>query len=376
MNKRIKYFCYYGDKDATHSRDSSPAADTKIDYIIAALNNCSYGVDIISSATNESLQLSSSYSKIEQNNTYKFFLCIGKSKYGVLNLLDRVVRNIQLFIWCITHLKRNEQVMIYHSLGYVNVFIILSKLLRIRIIGDVEEIYQDVHDFSNFTKRNEFRFFKLCDKFMFPNTVLNDRINSKGIPSVVCHGIYRNAVLKYSKFTDGLIHVLYSGTFDPVKGGAVAAVKSCKYLDERYHLHITGFGDKSQVCAEIEAIRNETKASISFHGYLDTAQFVELLQRCHIGLCTQDPTSRLNLTSFPSKILNYLSNGLVVLSGINDAITKSAVGDILFYYQEQTPKSISEGILKIGFPDYKVGRDRLEKLDIDFKSNLGTFLDR
>ena len=50
LDKRIKYFSYRGCADPERRRDNSPAADTKIDYIIEVLNRCGYGVDHISKA--------------------------------------------------------------------------------------------------------------------------------------------------------------------------------------------------------------------------------------------------------------------------------------------------------------------------------------
>lgn len=50
LNKRIKFFTYHGCMEQGKRRDNSPAADTKIDYIINVLNRLGYGVDIISRA--------------------------------------------------------------------------------------------------------------------------------------------------------------------------------------------------------------------------------------------------------------------------------------------------------------------------------------
>ena len=144
-------------------------------------------------------------------------------------------------------------------------------------------------------------------------------------------------------------------------------------MDERYHVHVTGFGRKEHeaiVCAEIERVRPHTKCMISFHGYLDDAEFLNLMRRCSIGLCTQDPTSQLNLTSFPSKILNYMANGLTVISGRNRAIEESAVGDLITYYDVQSSESIAQSIMAVQNQNCESGIDRLRFLDSEFEKEL------
>lgn len=62
-------------------------------------------------------------------------------------------------------------------------------------------------------------------------------------------------------------------------------------------------------------------------------------------MSTQDPSAAFNSTSFPSKILVYLANGLKVVSIRIPAIEQSAVVDSLVFYDKQTPEKIAEAIL-------------------------------
>ena len=362
MQKRIKYFSFYGCVTEWQKRDSSPAADTKMDYIIDVINRCGVSVDVVSLATCPDFNPSKGFKINKGSNSYKFFPCLGKSKIRIIRYSDLILRNIQLLCWCLFNLQKYEQIIVYHSLGYDKLFILLKQILNIRIIGDIEEIYQDVHNFSTTTRKDEYRFIDICDKYMFPNHVLTQKM-CKNKPYLVCHGIYKVSSPSVKKINDGLIHLLYSGTYDPQKGGALAAVKAAEYLPEIYHLHITGFGDSTIVCSEINRLKSKGYSNITFHGYLPNDEFVKLMQSCHIGLCTQNPVSKLNLSSFPSKILNYISNGLMVLSGHNEAIDSSSVSDIIYYYAYQTPEAIAKAISEINVLDPEVGYNRLRVLD-------------
>lgn len=375
-NPRFRYFSYYGCNDPERRRDNSPAADTKMDYIMEVLNRIGYDVEHVSLAQSATPKYISGYCEKKGNNTFRYFASFGKTS-SPLRVFNRWFVHIQFLTWCLFNLKRNEQVLVYHSLGYDADFLFLKKVKGIRIIGDIEEIYQDVSRQKSSQERNEYRFIDICDKYMFPNTILNERINKSNKPYIVCHGIYK--VNKYDpvSYNDGKIHVLYAGTYDPNKGGAIASIKAAEFLDERYHLHVTGFGSEKfekDVQKEVERINSITKAQITFHGYLDDTAFIDLIHHCSIGLCTQNPTKTLNLTSFPSKILNYMANGLVVTSGRNRAIEESAVGNLIYYYEEQTPKCIAETIMTINNPNSKEGFNRLMMLDSQFQENLKLFI--
>ena len=368
-NKILRYFSYYGCNDPERRRDNSPAADTKMDYIIEVLNRIGYDVEHVSLAQSATPKYISGYCEKKGNNTFRYFASFGKT-LSPLRVFNRWFVHIQFLTWCLFNLKPNEQVLVYHSLGFDADFLFLKKVKGIRIIGDIEEIYQDVSKQKISKEKNEYRFIEICDKFLFPNTVLNERLNKNNRSYLVCHGIYKANEIVAEKFSDGKIHLLYSGTFDPVKGGAVASIRMAEFLPENYHLHITGFGDDTAVLSELRRIKNVAKCDITYHGYLDNEAFVNLMQSCSIGLCTQDPTSLLNLTSFPSKILNYMANGLVVLSGRNRAIEESSIADVIYYYDEQSPKAMADAVLRIEYSDLEEGRNLLNELDRHFKDGL------
>lgn len=381
MDKRIKYITYYGDCDKDSLRCNSPAADNKTDYVIESLNKCGYSVDVISHSyiSVKGLYFRSKV-KIIGHNTFRYFGCFGKSKYKILNVLNRMYMDMGFFFWCFFNIRNREQIIVYHSLGYDNVFIKLSKIKRITIIGEIEEVYQDVHKQTVVRSKNEFQFIDCCSKYIFPTSYLDGKLNHKHKPAIIIHGIYsvehRRDVIP---FDSGKIHVVYAGTLDTRKGGAAAAAAAAEYLPERFHIHILGFGDKDQVSAILQTIKSvntSSRAEVSYDGYLQGEEFIRFLQRCQIGLSTQDPTAVFNETSFPSKILTYLSNGLMVVTVRIPAIENSAVGRSLFYYDEQAPESIAKAVIQCAETSVCIDSSSLlDELDHDFVSALEKLLD-
>ena len=161
--------------------------------------------------------------------------------------------------------------------------------------------------------------------------------------------------------------------FDPRKGGAVAAVDAAEFLDENYHIHVIGFGSDIEIKylkEEIVRVSNKTKCVVSYDGLKHGDEYIRFIQSCDIGLSTQNPDAAFNATSFPSKILSYLSNGLRVVSIRIPAIEGSDVGDKLFYYDEQTPKQIADAILSVDMAQAYDSRSDIVDLSNKFQNEL------
>ncbi len=377
--KRIKYICYYPSQDTKKPRKCVEAATTKIDYIVSVLNRKGIAVDIISPAivSKKGFCFSIGESTTFGINTLKFFPSFGCLGFAPLRGLSRLLTYYCFRRYLKNKIIDNEDVIVYHTLDYCSFLLNLRKTHNFRLIGEVEEIYQDVYTQTPKLSEDEYRFFGICDCYIFPNTLLNEKINNNDKPSLVIHGIYKLQAKIAEKFDDGKIHVLYSGTFDPIKGGALAAIEAGLYLSENYHVHVTGFGNEKHyntILKKAEEIKRKSQALITLHGFISRQDLIVLMQQCHIGLCTQDPTKKLNLTSFPSKILNYMANGLIVLSGRNRAIEESAIGDIIKYYDVQTPDCIARSIMDIHDYNSELGNERLRLLDKKFGKELANFL--
>ena len=141
-------------------------------------------------------------------------------------------------------------------------------------------------------------------------------------------------------------------------------------------VHICGYGNEKQV----EDIRSEIHkvsrngGNILYEGLLYGDSFIRMIQKCDIGLCPQDPDAAFNNTSFPSKVLTYLANGLKVVTIDIPAIKDSAVGSILTYYRQQTPELLKEAIERCANCRVYDSRSVLDKLDkgllLDFERVL------
>ena len=103
-------------------------------------------------------------------------------------------------------------------------------------------------------------------------------------------------------------------------------------------------------------------------------EYLKFIQKCQIGLCTQNIDAAFNTTSFPSKILSYMSNGLEVV-GVNiAAIKNSKVGQYIQFYNVPDEKEIANAILNINLNNKTNNVDVVKELDKEFKEDLKDML--
>lgn len=369
---KLKYIGFYTTSKLKNPRYASMAACNKMDYTISALKRVARKIEIVSPAKTKykEKQARGQIIEINSNIDLKVFRTLPAFNKLMLMLNQKLI-NIQLLYFLLLNTSKKEPILVYHSLVTSKIILLAKRIKNFKLILEVNEIYSDVSEKNSHHRQTELNCIHQADAFIFPNNLMDKLFNLENKPSLVEYGVYKANKIMTSKFQDGKTHVVYAGTFELSKGGAIKAIQAAKFLSKDYHLHILGFGTKEEVCKvnnEIKTISSKSECSISYDGLLQGDEFQLFLQKCHIGLSTQLPNQQLNDTSFPSKILNYLANGLQVVSVSIPAITNSELAADLYLYKDSDPKVIAETIMSVSdfTPKFKI----LESLDKRFKSEL------
>ena len=374
----MKYVAIYDTKEhKEENRKYVLSATNKIDYICKVLCGINEKVEIISlSRTQNNKFYKGRKDELPFGTLLNFATIPGGNP--IFRRMSVKFAQIQLFLYLLNNTKKDEEILIYHSVGYGNAIAFAKKIKNFKIILEVEEIYQDVKSLGKRKNKREYRDFKIADKYIFPTELLNKKINAENKPYCVIHGTYQIEEEKNVSFGDNKIHVVYAGTLEPRKGSA-AAVTATEWLPEKYHIHILGFGSEKQIeniKKQIDVSNNKSKATVTYDGLLSGEEYIEFLQKCHIGLSPQNPDAEFNATSFPSKILSYMANGLRVVSIKIPAIETSGIGTDLYYYEKQTPEEIAKAIMKIDLEDGYDGRKIVSELDCRFSQDMRHLLKR
>lgn len=373
--KTIKYVAYFDKQDSAVSRNYVTSASNKIEYIAKAIASNGKNVEIksVSEVTEHRFKVYPSEKKyIARGVLLRLPLSWG-GNYWLLRKLRTLWHLIDLLFYLLCKCKKTDTVIVYHSLGYFDVIRWAKRIRNFNLILEVEEIYSDVSPMSNYWRNLEFKMFDIADAFILSNDFLDGKINKYRKPSIVIYGTYKVEHKRTEKFNDGKIHAIYAGTFDTNKGGAQIAILTAEYLPENYHIHICGFGTEQDIKHIKRMIRYEqarSKAVITYDGLKKGIEFIEFLQSCHIGLSTQKPDGEYNDTSFPSKVLTYMSNGLAVVTIRIPVLEKSAIADALTFYDTPNGKVLADAIKHCNYQ--QSSRELLEILDKTFKQNLKT----
>lgn len=379
----MKYIGHYDiDRDGKQTRSLSPAARNKMAYVVETIAKLE-PVEIISpSVVTGSESECGRVEKPSDKVSLRLFPSLGR-KSAVLGKLGTLLTTLSFEFYLLTHIRRGETVVAYHSLVYCKFLYVLKKLRHFRLILEMEELYGDVIGDER-AKQWELRLAQQADAYIFPTLLLSRLINTQKKPEAIAHGTYRvEEDRKCNIFSDNLraedkpmIHVVYAGTLDPRKGGAVAAA-AAEFLPENYHVHILGFGSDMEIQEMKDLISDiscKTSATITYDGLLSGEEYIRFLQSCDIGLSTQNPDAPFNATSFPSKILSYMANGLRVVSIRIPSIEQSAVGAALSYYDQQTPEEIAKAILSVNLGENLDPRQRIAALSEVFDQEIRRLL--
>lgn len=370
--RNIFYLGYYGNME--NIRTVSPAGKTMMDYIINSLERIDNDFTVISPA-----QATTNINRKEiiTDNKRIIFLRSYSSNLFILRIINRFRRKFNLYNELNKLLSDGDTLIVYHSLAYIDILKKIRRKKKINLILQVCEIYADVLEDKK-ERVKEIKWIETADKYIFSTERLEQILNINKKEYAICMGMYKyNDIVHDSIFNDDLIHVVYAGTFDLRKGGGQAAVTAAEYLNDKYHLHILGFGSEEQILEIkdlIKIVSEKSQCKLSYDGLKIGNDYINFIKSCHIGLSTQNPNATFNETSFPSKILSYMSNGLRVVSIKIPVIENSRVGKYLTYYERQTPEEIANAIMSVNINDDYSARKIIEELDSSFFVQLKKLL--
>lgn len=344
-----------------------------MDYVISVLEKNTNQLIVVSPAQeNKNTERKS----VDFRKRTEIYLPSYRNYNIFLRLLDKIKRKVDLYKELMNILDNGDNLIVYHSLAYIDVLKKIRKKKDINLILQVCEIYADVLEDKKL-KNKEINWIQTADKFVFSTKELEKMLNVNKKEYTVCMGMYRYNAKKYiPQFNDDLIHIVYAGTFDSRKG-VMEAIHAGEYLNENYHLHILGFGSDEEVSIIkklISDVLKKCQCKITYDGLKTGDDYIDFIKSCDIGLSPQNVITAFNDTSFPSKILSYMSNGLRVVSVEIPVIKNSSVGKYLYFYKNQDPKEIAQVIMNIDLNDGNNSKKIIDNLDCNFYNDLKNLL--
>lgn len=263
------------------------------------------------------------------------------------------------------NIKDGDIVLIYHSLYYSKKYKTIIKIAgQHNSILFVAEIYSDVFNKNSISRNNELKTIRLFDKFICMSNSLSDLCCSKSNKkSILLFGSYSVQTRTKNMSEKDKVDIVYSGTASKIKNGLYMAIDAMNNLGSNYLLHVYCQPTKSA----IDAMRGKT--NVVYEGYINESSLNEKLSEYDIGLASQDPYGTYNNSSFPSKIIKYLSCGLSVISSASISVLESPFADYVNVFDPYDSKVLSNLIVKISKNlDSQKNSDVIKKMDRQFKS--------
>lgn len=369
--KEIFYLAHYDLLNKQNTRNVHPGAVYKIDYVVEKLVDIGYKVNIISFAIPK---FEGKYKSETIMISEKISLKLFKS-FFTNNMVEKAIRKLlnilSILYFTTTAIKKNDLIIVYHSMNLSWIVRYLKIIKKAIIIYDIGELYGDQIDNLK-TKKKEINMFKHANAYIFPNDHMFSTYSS-GKPSTILYGVYGKVALTgLTRFNDDKVHCVYSGTLTSVKKGSSNAIRAGEYLGKNFHIHILGISSDNEIKETKELIREvslKTECTITYDGTLYDEQYLLFLMGCNIGLATQTVNSNLNDTSFPSKILTYMSAGLNIVSSEISAVKNSKLAENIEFYQGDDPKEIANAIIRINRNQSNT-HFILDKLDKKFRDDI------
>lgn len=370
----IYYAVYYSTMGS--GRVKNYAGEDKVDYICRVINELGIDVTILSNAkTSEKAFANSEFLHLFDRTNLIYFSSF--PRYGViLHAFDVLWGYMQLIYFIISHVKKDDTVLVYHSLGYRGLWGFLRSIKRFNYVLEVEELFQTIEASVSSYKKNEMKVFEYPDAFLFSSSILEEEINHGKKPFAIVNGVYKYNGFVQQHMNNSGKKVVYAGSLEKQKG-VDYVISSAEFLSKDYEVHIIGFGSEKDI-HRIEGLISKVMgkgAIVTYDGVFKGKEYFQFLQSCDVGVCIQDENDEFNKYEYPSKVFSYLSNGLQVVANELIQLKMSTVFPYLHIAKSKQPKDVAAAIIACSSHPIRPSII-LDKLNEDFKKQIKPLLRR
>lgn len=146
--------------------------------------------------------------------------------------------------------------------------------------------------------------------------------------------------------------VHYGGSLSPDTGVDLfcSAVNILRQSDategSRIHFVVTGFGAENK----LESLRKQCQGSgveVSYFPRLSPQDYIEKFRQCHVALSLKLPSSEMAMTTFPSKVVDITSSGLLLIATDISDIPEMFDKDEAIMLREASANALAEAVIGV-----------------------------
>lgn len=349
--KKVYYIGWYIADEDKDKFVGNVQGNLKMHYVVDQLKRSGHTPEIISFVKKKgSTGVYMNINKTSQECKLTYLTGI-RGNSPILKKMDFLIKKIIFTYYFLFNFSAEDTLVLYHSVELTLLVAKLKRLVKRNVIIEVEEIY----GYSAVTDRpwveDEIDSIKKMDLHICVNDGIPQGLKLETGKFVVSLGVGNIPTRTIDRFNDGKIHVVYAGTIEMKKLGAMTAVESAKFLPDYYILHILGFEyeeNMKKLKLKISEVNNDVGSErIKYDGYKSGKELDDFLFSCHIGLSSNVMRPNFANNSFPSKVITYMCHDLSVVLGYAEAFYDVPMSRGWQFYHEYTPEKIAEAITKV-----------------------------
>ena len=349
QRKRVLYICNLLSDRIIKARELRPASMTCTGRLIPVLRACRQGGTAVWAL---------SLGRNRQRATYKWYPAGAARIDGVpvvfaafwdCPVLTHVVTILSLGIITWRLRDRVASTVFWNAMPHYVLALFVARLAGIRCVLDLEDgVREDIRGFTGAVQRCLLRMWDRCaDAAMVANASLQNQIKTR--PAYLYYGVA--PLIPVNRPWDGELQALFSGhiSMDTGVENLIDALRVLKETSPRTSsgIRVIAVGDGNLTDRMRSAAAGELSGILEFRGRVTDDEYQELLRTSHIGLCLKMPNHSMGQTTFPSKVIEFASWGLLVVSyRVSDVpVLFPENGAILL--EETTPHKLASALKQI-----------------------------
>ena len=346
---KLHYLCFYVGAGEESEYHGNVAADIKVGYVADVAKEAGYDVQIF--ALNKTRGKGRQKVKTTAQNGIRIkHISSWGSENKLTKILNRLSFYMQIWRYFMWEVKKEDTVLLYHSMRTTPFLAFLQKFRKIPVILEVEEIYACSAEGVQPYYQKEIDAIRKYRDFIFVNDYIPKELKIPEANWIALYGVYRPVSGEKTEHEGK--KVLYAGAIERLNKGAFTAVEAARYLPADYKLYILGKGeprDMEALTGNIEAVNKACGREVArYDGFRSGEELDRYMLDCDIGLGTYPILASYSNYIFPSKLVSYMCRRLKVVTGRSECYEHTPFASQWFFYDANDGESIAKAIVEAG----------------------------
>ena len=322
----------------------SPAATNKVFGLCLALQNAGAEVVILSMGRGRQ---QGSFARFFRSEYFHTGIQVFYAAFWDIPFLTHLATACSLAgqLFRIGRRKKQPVLVAYNRLWHYMPTLCIARLLRIPCYLDLEDGFVGRPGVSH--RFLTYFFNWACGQgSLLACEALGNQVKSQR--QMVSYGVADASKACEKNWSDGKIRVLFGGTLCEETGVSLF-IQAIQILIRKHpesisniHFIVTGFGDMADEIRHLAM--GGTDGIVEFRGSVTTGEYEQLSDESHIGLCLKLASGSFHDSTFPSKVIELSSHGLLLVSTQVSDVPKLFSSQDALLLKDEAPESLADAL--------------------------------